>query len=293
MSLIKCSECGNEVSDLADFCPKCGYSHQVTDDKLKKIISATVQIVATGKDGTKGLGTGFIVGNGRFAVTAYHVVKDALGVEAVSYHIPQASNEPAKIAVNSWTKGACLVGIKHDAPDPLSSDGRILQKFPESGAEIIWSIDISILHLTTSFTNILPLEFDSEYARIGEELIIVGYPNGGVKFKTDFEDFHPLPLTAKATIAFAIKYGIPPVEEFYYWIDRPSFPGNSGGPVLRRKTGKVVGVISATPFMPKRILTPSGYLDVSIPDGYSIAFGTSMLPASLDDAMKSGPWKCN
>ena len=25
MALIKCPECGNEVSDSAEICPKCGY----------------------------------------------------------------------------------------------------------------------------------------------------------------------------------------------------------------------------------------------------------------------------
>ncbi len=40
MALIKCSECGNEISDEAAICPQCGhdlYSNQkVNDDESKK-----------------------------------------------------------------------------------------------------------------------------------------------------------------------------------------------------------------------------------------------------------------
>ncbi|MGD0539247.1 MAG: trypsin-like peptidase domain-containing protein [Verrucomicrobiota bacterium] len=293
MSLIKCPECCNDISDKATFCPKCGYPPQEQDDRIRRTITATVRIEAKKREGKKYFGTGFIVGNGSFVVAAFHVVKDAQEVRAIRYHQPRESpqNEPEEILADSWTKGAYLVGIKKDAPDPVCTDGRLLLKAPHTGAEVVWSIDISVLHLTAPFRATLPLEFDSEYARIGEDVLFVGYPGGGVNFKTDYEHFYPLPLTSKATVAFTTKYGIPPTEEFYYWLDRPSFPGNSGGPVLRVKTGKVVGVISATPFMPKRIQTKTGFLDVEIPDGYSVAFGTVMLTESLAHATRSESWK--
>jgi S1-C subfamily serine protease len=293
MALIKCPKCSSEISERAMCCPKCGHPLWEQDDWIRRTITATVRIEAKKRDGKKYFGTGFVVGNGSFAVTAFHVVKDSQEVKVVRYHQPREApqNEPEEIVADSWTKGAYLVGIKKDAPDPVCTDGRLLLKTPDAGAEVVWSIDISVLHLTAPFRSTSPLEFDSEYARIGEDVLFVGYPGGGVSFRTDYEDFYPLPLTSKATVAFATKYGIPPVEEFYYWLDRPSFPGNSGGPVLRLKTGKVVGVISASPFMPKRIQTKSGYLDVRIPDGFSVAFGTVMLSESLAHATKSESWK--
>jgi len=83
-----------------------------------------------------------------------------------------------------------------------------------------------------------------------------------------------------------VVYGKPPVVEYYYWLDRPSFPGISGAPVLSLKTGKVIGVVSAVPFMLKQIQTGNGTINVSIPDGYSIVYGTSMIPGTIEHAKK-------
>jgi hypothetical protein len=135
------------------------------------------------------------------------------------------------------------------------------------------------------------LEFDNEHAHISEEVLVVGYPKGGVEFKPEYENFAPMPLTTKATVSFATKYGLPPVEEFYYWLDHQAFSGNSGGPVIRLKTGQVVGVISATPFMPTTIATTKGPLPAMMPAGYSIAIGTSMLKESVEHLIKSEAWK--
>ena len=55
--------------------------------------------------------------------------------------------------------------------------------------------------------------FETKKDENGEEVpqvLLVGYPGGGAKFKTDYDDFHPQPLTTKAIVAFATKYGLPP-----------------------------------------------------------------------------------
>ena len=36
MALIKCPECGKEISDTAKSCPNCGYSLKVKNAKLLK-----------------------------------------------------------------------------------------------------------------------------------------------------------------------------------------------------------------------------------------------------------------
>ncbi len=36
MSLIKCPECGREISSFADFCPHCGFPMKKTEEKPKK-----------------------------------------------------------------------------------------------------------------------------------------------------------------------------------------------------------------------------------------------------------------
>jgi V8-like Glu-specific endopeptidase len=169
--------------------------------------------------------------------------------------------------------------------------GLSLVEIPTSGTELLWKIDISILHLKETLSNISPLEFDTEPARMGEDVLFIGYPRGGVEFETSYEGSYPVPLLNKAIVSFSAGYGLPPVLEYYYWLDRPSFPGISGAPVLRIKTGKVIGVVSATPFMPKQIQTESGRFDVMIPDGYSVVFGTRMVPEAVNHAIKSNNWK--
>lgn len=40
MALIKCSECGNEVSDKAASCPKCGNPVAATSEKPERVRTA-------------------------------------------------------------------------------------------------------------------------------------------------------------------------------------------------------------------------------------------------------------
>lgn len=42
MALIKCSECGKEVSDKANSCPNCGAP--IKEDEIKKEINAGIKI---------------------------------------------------------------------------------------------------------------------------------------------------------------------------------------------------------------------------------------------------------
>src|SRR5437899_433218 len=155
MALIKCPECSSDVSDKATDCPKCGHTSQDRDESIRRLLTATVRVESKGSSGKIGRGTGFIVGNGRFAVTAFHVVDGAQEVRTVRYHQPRGSPlpHPEEIAVDSWTKGACLVGVKKDAAEPIPNDGSLLAKIPKSGTELLWRIDISILHLEAPFNN--------------------------------------------------------------------------------------------------------------------------------------------
>lgn len=270
---------------------------KVRVDHISKLMSAIVRIECKKSSGKSSIGTGFIVGDGNFAVTAFHVVENAEEVKVIRYHAVKgpeevnAVNYPREIVVDSWTKGAYLVGRKKDATESVMTEGSILIEVPTSGTELLWRIDISIMHLKENSSNILPLEFDTEPAGTGEDVLFIGYPRGGVEFETEYEGFHPFPFLSKAIVSFSVRYGLPPVVEYYYWLDRPSFPGLSGAPVLSLKTGKVIGVVSATPFMPKRIQTESGRFDVMIPDGYSVVFGTRMVPEAVEYAIKSGDWR--
>ncbi len=43
MALVKCPECGKEVSDTAYACPNCGYSVKVHFDNLKRKKQAEIR----------------------------------------------------------------------------------------------------------------------------------------------------------------------------------------------------------------------------------------------------------
>ena len=260
-----------------------------------KLISSVVRVDCKKKTGETSIGTGFIVDNGRFAVTAFHVVENADKIKVVRYHAVRDDVEintkdyPREVEVDNWTGGSYLVGEKKDSIEPnknINADGSFLNEIPPSGTETLWKIDISILHLKETFNNISPIEIDTKPASTGDDVFFIGYPNAGLKFETYVDSFYPVPLLSKAIISFGMVYGTPPVVEYYYWLDRPSFPGISGAPVLSLKTGKVIGVVSAVPFMPKQIQTGNGTINVSIPDGYSIVYGTSMIPGSIEHTKK-------
>lgn len=42
MPLVKCPECGNECSDKAEFCPKCGYPF--SENKSTNVIDPDIYI---------------------------------------------------------------------------------------------------------------------------------------------------------------------------------------------------------------------------------------------------------
>lgn len=244
---------------------------------VHQLVMATVIVECTKKDGSISTGTGFIVDDGTAAVTAYHVIRDALKVKLIRH--------PIEAEVTGWTKGAYIVGVRHGVPDPEVSEGGILTQDLGEGMESLWDIDISIMRICEKFEGAIPLQFDSEPALMGEEILFTGYPGGGLNFETNISSCYPVPLATKAIVAGAIKFATDidngKLNEYYYWLDRPSFPGNSGGPVMRVKTGKIVGVISATPFMPKTIRIGTDMVNSYIPDGYSIAYGTSNLPRAI------------
>ncbi len=47
MALIKCSECGKEISDTARICPNCGYRKQLKMTKLDKIFIPLIVLFVT------------------------------------------------------------------------------------------------------------------------------------------------------------------------------------------------------------------------------------------------------
>jgi S1-C subfamily serine protease len=123
----------------------------------------------------------------------------------------------------------------------------------------------------------------SLFSCTGEEVYFTGFPGGRETISSGSTAFGPLPLVSKGIISSLSKYNpVPSITEYYYWIDKPVFPGNSGSPVLSIRSGKVVGVITASLFMPNTLRTEDGEIEVSIPDGYSIAYGITTVPRVIE-----------
>ena len=228
----------------------------------EQITMATVMIQSYKKDNTLSTGTGFIIEDGSYALTAFHVVENATKV---------ILSKPNGIEVEcaGWYKAG--------------------EVFQEGSDNPVWTIDIAILRLQSKFTDLTPAIIDPTGADIGEDVGFIGYPNGGIRFQTKDVIYRPIPLITRSIVAGGVYHEYPGgIGEFYLLLDRPSFPGCSGGPVFSSKTGKVKAVISATPYMPKKILVKEAIINAYIPDGYSIAFGLRMMSLALTEIQKSG-----
>jgi S1-C subfamily serine protease len=81
----------------------------------------------------------------------------------------------------------------------------------------------------------------------GEEILAIGYPNTSIIQKLSLEKARhhwssndvSLPVSTYGRVSM-LHDGLD-----YFWSDLSIYPGNSGGPVISRDTGKLVGIVSA------------------------------------------------
>jgi S1-C subfamily serine protease len=197
-------------------------------DIVKKMQHAVVMVNVIYQDGTAGFGTGFIVADGNYALTAAHVIK---GVQTISLSVPSGDKIDCSIEVGKQCFG----------------------KQTKGGIEKIWEIDVGILRLQNKLPTVLPVEMDSDVAKTGEEVVFIGYPGGGLNRAGREISFNPIPLVTKGIVSGLLRTSLGEgIFEYYFWVDKPSFSGNSGGPVFRVNTGKVTGIITAAPYMPQK-----------------------------------------
>lgn len=165
------------------------------------------------------LGTGFVVGDGSYVVTNYHVVSQELDPSIVQYYVALSGEGRVPEAIKLET-----VGI-----DPIH--------------------DLAILKLSKKLT---PLKLTSDaLLPSGTDIFMTGFPIGAV--------LGLYPATHTGIIA-AITPDVKPAKNakgltlemlnrldgpiMVYQLDITAFPGNSGSPVISRKTGEVFGVIN-------------------------------------------------
>jgi V8-like Glu-specific endopeptidase len=248
-------------------------SNNVLKGLAGKLLKGTVYIIITKNDGGTASGSGFIVDKGDFVITAMHNLENAKRISI--FPINGSINDERICKDGDWSTGA-QIQLKKDK-----------QEIP------YYNLDVSVIHLNESFDESKSLEIDEKPAIAGQDVLFSGYPSGGMRINTK-TDFHPpYPLVSRAMIAGSARIGID-VVEYCYWLDKPSFGGNSGGPVMNIESKKIIGVISSTPYMPSKIrLEDDSIIPVSTPNGFAETCGISLLPRIIDDYKKNKPWLMN
>lgn len=167
----------------------------------------------------KVLGTGFIVDNGFYAITNYHVVSEALDPSYVENYVV------------------------------LSGEGTIVKKIKAEIVKIDIKHDLALLKLDSSLP---PLKLSTErMEKPGTDIAFTGFPIGAV--------LGIYPATHRGYISAITPDVIPAINSqqlnlkmmqrldnasLIYQLDAIAYPGNSGSPLYNPKTGEVVGVIN-------------------------------------------------
>ncbi len=166
-------------------------------------------------------GTGFLIDNSGMVLTAHHVTKDAQPEEIVfalpsdlAAYINTNSNKIAAQDLWNILKQYELTFVRNDPYSDLALySSKTLKSSPH-------------LTLSTSFSETVD----------GEDSVILGYPLG-----------NPFLTSTRAMIAAHIDapmIGTNTLTKMYK-LDGAVNSGNSGGPVINIRTGKVIGIVHA------------------------------------------------
>jgi len=165
------------------------------------------------------LGTGFIVSNGFFAITNYHVVSENLDPTIVENYVV------------------------------LSGEGTVAKKIKAEVVKIDLKHDLALLKLDSPLSA-LKLGND-ELLLPGSEIALTGFPIGAV--------LGLYPATHRGYISAITPDAIPASNSnqltntmrarlksvsLIYQLDAIAYPGNSGSPLYNPFTGEVIGVIN-------------------------------------------------
>lgn len=165
------------------------------------------------------LGTGFVVGNGQYIVTNYHVVSKELDSQIVQYYVA-LSGEGKAPKIHKMT----LVDI-----DPVH--------------------DLAILSIQETLPTI-KLAKDA-FVDSGTSIVMTGYPIGAVLglypathtgiVAAIAPDANPARNADDLTLKMLKRLKEP---FLIYQLDITAFPGNSGSPIYDRTTGEVLAVLN-------------------------------------------------
>ncbi|MET0106716.1 MAG: serine protease [Sedimenticola sp.] len=205
-----------------------------------------VHHTASNRPRAKYAGTGFVVGSGKRVITNYHV-------------IPETLDEKTKEEL------AIFVGRGKLAQ---ARKARVIRSDPVH--------DLALLEIEGPALKPLQLEVGKSVIE-GEEVAFTGFPLGmalglyPVTHKTIIASITPVVMpahTSKKLTAQQIKRLKTPYEVFQ--LDAIAYPGNSGSPVYRIDSGKVIGIVNSVFVKSTKesiLETPSG-ISYAIPARY-------------------------
>ncbi|MFD3390791.1 S1 family peptidase [Alteromonas macleodii] len=165
------------------------------------------------------LGTGFIVDDGSYAITNYHVVSEPLDPKYVENYVV------------------------------LSGEGTVVKKVKAEIVKIDLKHDLALLKLDSILT---PVALSSkDMLRPGTDIAFTGFPIGAI--------LGIYPATHRGYVSAITPDAIPAMNSQQlnlkmmerldsvspiYQLDATAYPGNSGSPMYEPRTGEVVGVIN-------------------------------------------------
>jgi S1-C subfamily serine protease len=165
------------------------------------------------------LGTGFVIGNGKYIATNYHVVSKEIDPTIVQYYVALAGTGP----------NPKIFKMEVVAIDPVH--------------------DIAIL----SIDSVLPAAKLAQDKLVDEgvSVFFTGFPIGAVLglypathqgiIAAITPDINPARNADQLTVQMLGRLKKP---FFIYQLDATAYPGNSGSPVFNRNTNEVIGVIN-------------------------------------------------
>ena len=167
-------------------------------------IQNALLLIHVQKNGGTGFGSGFLLTSDGYAITCNHVIDSASRVRA-RIRIPGRLGDE-----DSW----------HNV--------HVVRADPKA--------DLALLKLEGENFPVMSMAESDWTMRSGNEIVLLGYPFGA-KLSDSIDQLNPSMFEGRIS-SKQIKNGY---EQ--YFVDMQAKRGNSGGPVLDRKTGLVVGVL--------------------------------------------------
>lgn len=165
------------------------------------------------------VGTGFVVGDGNYAITNYHVVSEVLDPTIVENYVV------------------------------LAGQGRVIKKVKATIEKIDPAHDLALLKLESTLTPVIL--GDSELLPPGTSIAFTGFPIGAIlglypaTHRGYISAITPDAIPAKNSDQLTVKMMRRLSDSsLIYQLDAVAYPGNSGSPVYNPDSGEVIGVIN-------------------------------------------------